>query len=325
MHLAVDGDGLVGAGGLLGGDEQHVVLLEWDVGDLSVENALQVDTDHLECAVGFHAVHHGTCGEGVLGDALGMLHQCAHAVDAVAQLILAGAEHGTLHLYGVLEAGQDGVDAHRVAVGHAERAHVKLLDVVHGILAAGLAHHAHRLLISVAREAARIAQQRLHAFVAFHLVVHRALHLAGDVDQTVVRADDDHVAVVQPYVAGHLAVEDIVVDVAHAHQSAVAVNLDVAQRTDVVGATGHIEGVEHSGEGRQGIGARGVDLTHDVDRHGTGLAQREVDAARAVAAAECGAQACLGSCHGQTAHVHGAVALDDDVAVGSHRAVDAAL
>ena len=250
-----------------------------------------------------------------------MFYQGTNTVDLFAEIVHTRAEDSSSHFYSVGITVEDRLHGNGVAVSDAERAHVELVDIEHCIFAACLAVHAHGLLVGVAREATGIAQQRLQALVTLHLIIHGSFHLARDVHQTVVGSHDDDVAVVQPHVARHLPVEDVVVDVADRDEAVVSVNLYVAQRAYVVGAAGHVEGVEHRGECRQGVGARLHDLAHDIDRHRPRLSERQVDAARLVARAERGAQPCLGRRHGESSHAYGAVALDHDVAVGRHGAV----
>ena len=100
----MDGDGLFLHHLLLGGDEQHVVGLQWDVGHAAAEDAVHVDGHHLQCAVGLHAVHHGMGGKGFFLQSLGGLKQGAHAVYLSAHLVHARAEHGTFQLHHVREA-----------------------------------------------------------------------------------------------------------------------------------------------------------------------------------------------------------------------------
>ena len=182
--------------------------------------------------------------EGILGHAFRTLHQCLDAVDMFTELIHAGTEHGTLDLYHVGVAGQDGIDADRVVVCHAERGHVELVDIIDGILCPRLADDTHRLTVGIAGKAAGIVDQRADALVFLHLVVHGALDLTRHVDQTVVRAYDDDVVVAQAYIAAELAVEDVVIDIDRGDQLVVAINLDVTQRTDLAGTSCHVEGVE---------------------------------------------------------------------------------
>ena len=130
-----------------------------------------------------------------------------------------------------------------------EGPHVELVDGVHRVQGAALADDAHGAAVGVAGESAGILDERLQAFVLLHFIVHGSLDAAGDADQTVVGLDDDHIVVSQTHVAGGLAVEDVVIDVDGRYEAVVAVDLDVTQRTDVVDAARHVEGVEHGGKG----------------------------------------------------------------------------
>ena len=67
VHLAVDGDGTLGHGFFLGGDEEHVVFFQRDVGHASIHDAVHIYGDDTQRAVGIHAVHDGTGGESLLG------------------------------------------------------------------------------------------------------------------------------------------------------------------------------------------------------------------------------------------------------------------
>ena len=168
-------------------------------------------------------------------------------------------------------AGQNGVDAHAVAVGHMKAAHVEFLNVEHRIFASRLAVYANSLCIGITGEASGIFQEGAYALVFLHFVVHGALHLARDVHQTIVWSHGNYVAVVQPYVPCHLAVQDIIVDVAHADEVVPAVYLDVSQRSEVVRSTGHVQGMKYGRECRQGVSAWHFYLSHDVDGDCTGL------------------------------------------------------
>ena len=268
-------DGALVLGLLLGGNEENVVLAQGDVGDGAVEDALQIDAEHFQRAVGLHAMHHGAVEEGIFRHALGSLNQRAHGGDVSAQLIHTPAEHCTLQLHRVFVAIHDRIDRHGVAVGNVEGVHLELAHVEHGILPSGLAEHAHRLLVGVARESAGIFEQRAHALVFLHFVEHRALHLSCDVHHAVVGLHDDEIIVGQADVARLLAVEDIVIDIDRRYEFVVAIDLDVAQRSDVADALGHVERVEHGGEGGQRDGARRIHLAHHVHGDGARVAQRE--------------------------------------------------
>ena len=256
-------------------------------------------------------------GEGLFGHSLGMLEQRAHAGNLAAHLVFAGAEYGSLDLDHVFIAVQDRVDGDRVAIGDVEGVHVKLTHVVDRVFAAGLAYQAHRAGIGVAGKRAGIFEQGAHALALLHLIVHGALHLAGDVDQTVVGPHHDDVVVGEVDVAG-LAVEYVVIDIDMGDEAVGTEYLDVAQRTYVVGAACHVECIEHGGEGRQGVGARHAHLAHHVDHDGLGLSHGETHLRALVAAAQCLAQSGIGLCHGETAHLYGAETFDGHIAVGRY-------
>ena len=146
-------------------------------------------------------MHHGMGRESIFGESLGCFDKCANAVDVVAHLIFAGPEHGSLYLNHVLEAWDDAVNAYRVVVGHLERRHVELVDVVDAVLLASLSYQPYRLGVGIAGKSACVAKQRFQAFALLHLVVHRALHLAFDAYETVVCSHYNHVVVGQLHVA----------------------------------------------------------------------------------------------------------------------------
>ena len=62
-----------------------------------------------------------------------------------------------------------------------------------------------------------------------------------------------------------------------------AIYLNVTQRSKFVRATCHVESVEHGGECRQRVCARGHHLTHNVYHDGACLAHCELHAAAAIA------------------------------------------
>ena len=208
---------------------------------------------------------------GTLGQSGSGLNQGLDAADAAAQLVHAGTEHGTLDLYHVLVAHQRGVDADGVLVHDLERAHVELADAEHRVAVAGLAVDADGLRVGVARESAGIAQQRGCRFRLLHLVEHRALHLTRDVDQRLVGTDRDDVVVLQAHIARQLAVQQEVIHVDVRQQTAIAVYLDITQRSNLVGTASHIQGIVDAGKGRHGIGARHLHLADDADGDGARL------------------------------------------------------
>ena len=184
------------------------------------------------------------------------------------------------------------------------------------ILAARLADDAYRLAIGVTREAAGIVNQRTDTLRGLHLVVHGALYLTCDVDQTVVGAYHDDVVVAQADIAAQLAVEDVVVDVDGANQTVVAVYLNITECTNVVRTTSHIQGMEYGGKGCQCVGARCLYLTHHVDGDGARLTYRQAYLTAAVAGSQLRADAAVGLSNGETCHLNGTIAFNHYKTVG---------
>ena len=317
-HLAPYGDSALHGHLLLGGNEEHVILPQGDIGRSPVEDALHVHAQHLQGAVWFHAVHHGTGGESLLGESVRVLNQGTHAVYLVSHLVETRAEYGTLHLHGVLIAGQDGVHAHGVSIGYTERREIKLVHVKHGIFPACLADDTHRLGISVAGETTTVFQQRGKALVLAHLVYHGALHLSVHLHQTVVWSNHYHVIGTQPHIACELSVQDIVIDVHPTHQFAVAIHLDITQRTKIIGSTCHVEGMENGGESRERIGAWCFHLAHHVDGDGLSLPHGEPHLATAISPSQRVAQPSVGLLHRKPAHGDGAETLYGYLSLGTY-------
>ena len=109
---------------------------------------------------------------------------------------------------------------------------------------------ANRFLVSISGESASIFKKRVHALVFLHFINHRALYLSGNRNQTVVGSHNDNIIICQTYIAGQFAIENVIIDIYHGNQFVMAINLDVSQCTQVVGATCHIECVENGGKGR---------------------------------------------------------------------------
>ena len=199
-----------------------------------------------------------------------------------------------------------------------ECVHVEFGDVVNRVVASGLAHQPHSLAVGVTGESSCILQQCADALVLLHLIIHRAFHLSGDVHKTVVWLYGYDVAVGKSDVAGELAVEYIVVYVDLAHELVVAVYLDVAERTDVVRPSCHVQGVEHGGESRQRVSARESHLTHHVYCYRACLPERKSHLAAAVACSELRFYAGVCLLHGESAHLYWSESLDGHVTVGRH-------
>ena len=261
----------------LAGDIEFIVLLERDVGILSVHDAAQVDRDHLEGLVFVFAVQHGTVQEGVGLQAAGLRHQLAHRLHIAAEFIGARLIYGAVDGDAVLIEGIQFGDRHLVAVLHDEGTEVFRIDGADFEVAAVLAHHRHVVGIGAAGEAARIGDQVGQRLAFFHLEAHRPFHLAADLDHAGIGLDHDHVAFFQPDVAFARTVQEEIVDIHLAGHLAVADDGDVAERTGFDHAARQVQHVEHRGERGHHIGTGVVHVTQDIDLDGADLAEAQAD------------------------------------------------
>ena len=271
LHFTVNGDDRLNLHLLLGGNKQHIFVLQGDVGHRSVQDSLNVDSYDLQRAVCLLPVHDGMGGESILGKSLSLFEQRLHAARLLAQLVHARPEHGTFHLNHVGKTGNNGVNTHRVLIGYAERCHIELSHIVDRIAGSRLPHHAHRFLVGIACKAACIVDKSTHALVLLHFIEHGTLHLSRNVDQTVVGSYGNDIVVGQTHIAFELSVQNIVIHVDRSDKLVVAEHLDISQSTYAIGTSGTIQGMEHRGKSRQCVRSGGLHLTHHIHGDGTCL------------------------------------------------------
>ena len=132
--------------------------------------------------------------------------------------------------------------------------------------------HAESLLISIGRESAAIFQQGEQALALTQLIRHRALDVAINLDNALVRSHLNNIVVLKADIACKAAIEDKLIDIDNGYLATLTEHLDITECSQRADTTSPIEGMEDSGKGREGIGAWDADLTHDIDHDGTGLA-----------------------------------------------------
>ena len=162
--------------------------------------------------------------------------------------------------------------------------------------------------MGIARETTGILQQGGYTLVLTHLVEHGALDIARDTDQALVGFHLDDIVVLQADVTGQATIEDVLIDIDYRHQTALTIDLDITQSSQIVGTTGHIQGMEHRGKSTQGIGTGGLDLTHHVDQDAAGVAQRQLQAAALIARTQGVAKFLLSGSHRKTTDLDRAIA-----------------
>ena len=151
--------------------------------------------------------------------------------------------------------------------------------------------------MGIARETTGILQQGGDTLVLTHLVEHGALDIARDTDQALVGLHLDDIVVLQADITGQATVEDVLIDIDYRDQTALTIDLDITQGTEIVGTTSHIQGMEHRGKSTQSIGAGGLHLTHHVDQDAAGVAQGQLQAAALIARTQGVAKLLLGGSH----------------------------
>ena len=102
--------------------------------------------------------------------------------------------------------------------------------------------------------------------------------------------------------------ENVLINVDNGNETATAVHLDVSKRTNIIDATGRIQGVEHRCKGTQMIVARNLDLTHHANHNGTCLTDGNPNVRTAIAASQTTTHLVLSGCNRQTAHLDRTIA-----------------
>ena len=108
----MDGDGALVHLVLLDRDGEHILVLEGDISDCAVHDALNIDREDTPCAVGLHAMEHSTRREGFFGETAGILDKRTDGGGAATKVVLTRMINGTSYLNSVLVATEDGVDCH---------------------------------------------------------------------------------------------------------------------------------------------------------------------------------------------------------------------
>ena len=133
------------------------------------------------------------------------------------------------------------------------------------------------LLISIASETATIFKQGGKALVCLHLVSHWALYTTSDINQTIVCAYLNNIVILQTDITCQTAIENKLIDIDGSNEAALTVDLNGTECTEIADTACHIQGMEHSGKGTEGIGAGHLNLTHHINHNGTGLANSYLD------------------------------------------------
>ena len=298
------------------GNIQYIILAQRDVRRCPGHDTFDVHRHGFHRQVFLLTMHHGTLHKRILTKPVRSLNQLANGLDAAVHLVLARMEHSPAHFRHVGEARNNGIHIEGVAVLQQETVHFKFSHRVDGILAPAFPDDPYVVRIGISGEAARVAQNGGHALALLHLIIHRALHLALYVDQAVVRADHNHVVILQTDIALGVPVQDVVIHVYRGNHPAAAIHLDVAQRTDVVDASGRIQSIKSRGQRTQRIRAGHDHFAHDLHLHGAYFAHRQQDVGVLEITPHLLFQVVVGLLHRKSGQRKEADILDGHVSVG---------
>ncbi len=178
-------------------EDQHVVAPQRDVGHLARHHPGQIQRLHFERQILAFAQQQGASREGVAAEPSGPGDQFADGMQPRAQFVHARAVDGSAHLHAVGEAVQHRPHGDDIDVLEHPAGIVGFADAEDPVLAARFADDAHLVAVGVAAEPAGILHQAAQALAGLHLVVHRTLHLARDLDADAVGRYDDCIALLE--------------------------------------------------------------------------------------------------------------------------------
>ena len=224
----------------------------------------------------------------------------------------------TLDSHRVLITAKDGINCHRVAIHQLEGGHLEFRDIVSREAFTGYTVDTDSLGVGACGKATCIFEQRSHALVLLHFISHRALDITGNVDNALVRTNHDDIVVGQTDITRELTIEDIVVDIDRGDLTTTTEDLDIAQGTEAVSTIGDVDGMEHRGKSREGVGTGSNHLTHHIDRDRTGLTDSHPDLGTAIALAQGFLDLGIGCIHRETTDMNGAIACHHDGTIGGY-------
>ena len=169
---------------------------------------------------------------------------------------------------------------------------------------------AYGLLKGLRRKATRILKKGGHTLILLHLISHRALHIASNINDAVVGTHDDDIAISQADIARKTTIEDIIIDIDNGQLTTATIDLDITERTQTVDTASHVKGMEYGGKSGKRISARSRDLTHHIHRDSTCLSDGHTDAGLTITLSQLVLNLLIGLCHSQSAYFYRPEALD---------------
>ena len=311
LHLTMDGHRTTAHRLDAVRDEELILVLQWHISHCTSHDAVDIDRDDTTRTIGLHAMQDGTIDKGILGKTTSLLNQRTDG-RAVAQTIHTSMEDGTGDRNRVLVTPINGIDDDRVTIFQTEVGHIKLRDTMAREMFPTDTTEADSLLISFRCIATCILQQGCHTLVLLHLIRHRALDITNDINDAVVRTDNDDIAIRQTDITRETAIEDIVIDIDNGQLTTATIDLDATESTQFTDATSHVKGMEDRSEGRERISARRSNLTHHIDGNRACLTDGHPDAGLAITLSELILDLLIGLFHRETAKTDRSEVIDRD-------------
>ena len=158
-------------------------------------------------------MHYSPFKESIFTQPVGRFNQLTYSLDTPVHLILSGVEHSPAYFCHIGKTGNNRIDIQRISVFQQEAIHLELTHRVHGILTSAFTYQPHIIRISVSGKSSGIIQNTGNAFVFFHFIKHRTLHLTSYIHQAFVRPYHNHIVIRQTDIALCIPVQDVIVDV----------------------------------------------------------------------------------------------------------------
>ena len=274
-HFTFDRQGERFVGFLARRDKYHIFFLKHLVRFLVRKDCPHIELLDFQCAIGFATMDDATVGKGIFTQAACRFDELTYRRNVPVHLVFTGAHHSTTEFYQVFVSVQDRIYTDRIGITELKFATFEVAEGVNTLFSSRLAKERYITLERIARKAAGILDQRAYTFRSLHFVAHRTLHFTGNIYNTLIRTDHNHIIRGQSNIAMQASVENKVVDIDRRNQLTVAIHLNIAQSTDVIDSACRVKSVKYGRECRKGVSSGNFHLSHHVDRDRFGLADRQ--------------------------------------------------
>ena len=228
-HFTTDGESSLGLQFVDTGNNQYVFTTQRYVGSGTVEESGQVDSQYFVRKIFAFAGQDGTTGKGIACKSFGTLDEFFDSRKTTTQFVHAGTIDGATDFDAIGIAVENSTNGDGVAVSEMPGSILFFSDAVDLLFTTCAADETYFLAISITGKSSGIVEKGSQAFVLFHFVEHGTFHVATDVNQHVIRRNNDDVAFLQAGIIGGLSLKNIVVDIDFVDLLTTTYQTDVAQ------------------------------------------------------------------------------------------------